>query len=155
TEHVLKEELLVRGRGQLEEAIFMVGTPQSLLSEAAATVAPEVVAAGRVEELSAQLLGPLGIAYEADTGAAVRPHAETLAHVSTNVSILVHAQGLPLDDARAYARQWSLRSDERIEQGLRFVTDATWRAYAFCYTEGLRLARAFVAGDRLRLRRLL
>jgi hypothetical protein len=133
TEHVLKEDLLVRGQGRLEETIFMIGTPQSLVSEAAATLAPELVADGRVEELSAELLAPLGIAYEAETATAVRPHAETLAHVADNAALLLHEQGLPLDEVRTYARHWSLRSNERIENGLRFVTDETWRAYVFCY----------------------
>src|SRR5262249_37364442 len=53
TEAVLKEQLLVRDRGQLEESILMIGTPQSLIAEAIATVAPEVVAGDRIDELTA------------------------------------------------------------------------------------------------------
>ena len=155
TEHVLKEDHLVRERGLLEETIFMVGTPQSLLSEAAATLAPEVVAEGRVDELSAQLLAPHAIPYDAETAAVVRTQAERLAHVAANVALLLHEQGLPLDEVRAYARRWSLRSDERVEKGLEFVSDPTWRAYVFCYSEGLQRARIFADGDPSRFRRLL
>jgi hypothetical protein len=155
TEHVLKEQLLVRERGRLEETILMIGTPQSLLSEAAATLAPEIVADGRVDELSAQLLAPLGIPYEPETAAVVREQAEHLGHVPTNAALLFHEQGLPVEEVRAYARRWSLRPDERIEKGLQFITDPTWRAYVFCYSEGLLRARAFADGDRSRLRRLL
>ncbi|MEJ7569470.1 MAG: hypothetical protein WKF41_14540 [Gaiellaceae bacterium] len=35
------------------------------------------------------------------------------------------------------------------------MTDPTWRAYVVTYTEGLRLARAYVGGDLDRFRRLL
>lgn len=155
TEHALKEQLLVRGRDRLEEAIFLVGTPQSFLNEAIATLAPAVVADGKVDELSAELLGPLGIPYEAETAAAVRAQAETLGYVSNNVALLLHEEGLPFDEVLAYARRWSVRSDERIEKGMAFITDDTWRAYVFCYTEGLRLARSFVGADRSRFRRML
>jgi hypothetical protein len=36
-----------------------------------------------------------------------------------------------------------------------FITDPTWRAYGFCYTEGLRLCRQFVGGDPARFERLI
>ena len=36
-----------------------------------------------------------------------------------------------------------------------FLTDATWRAYSHCYTEGLRLCRSYVAGDPSRFERLI
>jgi hypothetical protein len=38
---------------------------------------------------------------------------------------------------------------------LEFVRDPTWRAYVFCYSEGLRLCRAFVGGDPARFERLI
>lgn len=155
TEHALKEQLLVGDRGQLEEAIFLVGTPQSLLNEAIATLAPEIVAGDDVDELAARVLRPLGVPYEPTVAAVARVAQETLRHVGNNAAILLHEQGLPFEDVRAYWRRWSLRSDDNIDKGLQFITDETWRAYAFCYTEGLRLAREFVDGDRARFRRLL
>jgi hypothetical protein len=36
-----------------------------------------------------------------------------------------------------------------------FLTDPTWRAYIFCYIEGVARCRAFVGGDPERFRRLL
>ncbi len=46
-ERCCKEQLLVRGRGLLEEAIVLVPTPQSLVSEGIATLAPHAAARGR------------------------------------------------------------------------------------------------------------
>ena len=38
---------------------------------------------------------------------------------------------------------------------MEFLTDPTWRAYIYCYVEGLPLCRRFVAGDPARFERLL
>jgi hypothetical protein len=155
TEAVVKERHLVSEQGRLEAAALLIGTPQSLIAEAIATLAPEIVSGDRIDELSVELLAPLGIAYDPETAAVVRTQAVTLAHVATNAALLLHDQGRPLDEVRAYARRWSVRSDETIDKGIRFITDETWRAYVFCYTAGLEYARRFVDGDHGRFRRLL
>ena len=155
TEAAVKEELLVRERGQLEESILMIGTPQSLIAEAIATLAPEIVSGGRVDELSAELLAPLGIRYDAAMAAAVRDQTKTLVHVADNAALLLHEHGRPLDEVREYAHRWSHRSYEQIEKGLDFITDETWFTYIFCYTSGFELAQRFVDGDDERFRRLL
>ena len=46
-ERCCKEHLLVRGRGLLEETLVLVPTPQSLVSEGIATLAPSHAARGR------------------------------------------------------------------------------------------------------------
>ena len=155
TEAVVKERHLVREQGRLEAAALLIGTPQSLIAEAIAMLAPEIVSGDRIDELSVELLAPLGIPYDPETAAVVRTQAVTLAHVATNAALLLHDQGRPLDEVRAYARRWSVRSDETIDKGIRFITDETWRAYVFCYTAGLEYARRFVDGDHDRFRRLL
>ena len=155
TEAAIKERHLVREQGRLESTALLIGTPQSLVAEAIAMLAPEIVSGGHIDELSAQLLAPLGIPYDPETAAVVRAQAVTLAHVAPNAALLLHEQGRPLDEVRAYARRWSVRSDETIDQGIRFMTDGTWRAYVFCYTAGLEYARRFVDGDQGRFRRML
>ena len=154
-EHAWKEALLVRGHGQLEETALLVGTPQSLVSEGIATVAPEIVTGDDPDALAAEILRPLGVPYDPELAAVARGEAEALAHVVPNAAYMLHEQGLAFDEVRQYSRRWSLASDDRVEKGLQFVTDETWRAYIFCYTDGLRLARGFVGGDQARFRRLL
>jgi hypothetical protein len=155
TEAAVKEQHLVREQGRLEAAVLLIGTPQSLIAEAIAMLAPEIVSGDRIDELSGRLLAPLGIPYDPETAAVVRTQAATLACVATNAALLLHEKGHPLDEVRAYARRWSVRSDETIDKGIWFITDETWRAYVFCYTAGLEYARRFVDGDPGRFRRLL
>ena len=157
TERALKESLLVRERGWLEESALLVGTPQSLVAEAIAMVAPEMVAGEDVDELAARLLRPLGVPYQPEVAAAVRTHRLTLSYYAErgNVAYMLHECGATLDEAREYARRWSLATDDRVEKGIEFVADPTWRAYIYCYTEGIKLARRFVAGDPARFQRLL
>ncbi len=157
TERALKESLLVRERGWLEESALFVGTPQALFAEGIAMLAPEIVAGGDVDVLAARLLRPFGIPYHPETAAAVRPHRNLLELVAgrSNVAFLLHERGVTMREAREYARRWSLASDERVEKGIDFVADPTWRAYVFCYTEGNKLARRFVDGDHGRFRRML
>jgi len=38
---------------------------------------------------------------------------------------------------------------------VQFQTDPTWRAYIYCYLEGLRLCRQFTAGDPTNFERLI
>ena len=59
------------------------------------------------------------------------------------------------DDAVAYAERWALLPPARAEKVVQFQTDPTWRAYIFCYVEGLPLCRSFIAGDPTRFERLL
>ena len=43
----------------------------------------------------------------------------------------------------------------RAVHAVTFLADPTWRAYIYCYIEGLPLCRRFVAGDPARFERLL
>ena len=60
-----------------------------------------------------------------------------------------------MDDTVAYLERWALLPGNRAEKAVSFLTDPTWRAYSHCYTEGLRLSRAYVAGEPARFERLI
>ena len=157
TEHTRKEAGLVRRRKQLEETIFLVGTPQCLLAEGLADLGLEVVVStDPVEqaEMAASHLRPLGIPHDAEVAAAVARAGEGLGRVRGNVALLLHDRGAPVEDAVAYAERWALLPRARAEKLVEFLTDETWRAYMTCYVEGLPLCRAFVAGDPARFERL-
>jgi hypothetical protein len=154
TEHSRKEAGLVRRRRWLEETISPVGTPQCTMSEGLADLGLEVLVGRRSEDFSASHLQPLGIRYDAEVAAAVNQGTEDLAWVRSNAAILLHDQGMPADDVVAYLERWSLLPHERAVKAVSFLTDPTWRAYSHCYTEGLRLCRAFVDGDPTRFHRL-
>jgi hypothetical protein len=157
TEHTRKEAGLVRQRRQLEETIFLVGTPQCLLAEGLADLGLEVVVSadpGEQAAMAAAHLKPLGIPFDEDVVAAVGRASEGLSRVRGNVALLLHEDGADVDDAVAYAERWALLPRNRAEKLVEFLTDETWRAYMTCYVEGLPLCRSFVAGDPARFQRL-
>jgi hypothetical protein len=155
TEHTRKEVGLVRRRRRLEETIFLVGTPQCLLAEGLADLGLEVVAGERPQPMVAAHLTPLGIPYDADLLAEVAPATETLGAVRGNAALLLNDRGISEDDVADYLARWGLMSRPRAVHAVSFLTDPTWRAYIYCYVEGLPLCRRFVAGDPVRFERLL
>jgi len=155
TEHSRKEVGLVRRRQHLEEAIFLVGTPQCLLAEGLADLGLEVAVGPRPEPFAAEHLVPLGIPYEPEVVEAVSVAGEALGAVRQNAALTMHQDGGSPDDAVAELERWALLPRQRAAQAVRFLTDPTWRAYISTYVEGLPRCRAFVGGDPARFQRLL
>lgn len=156
TEHSRKEVGLVRRRGHAEETIFLVGTPQCLLAEGLADLGLEVIVPERRHETVAEHLRPLGIPYDAEIASAVAEAGELLGNaVRGNVALRLHVDGASEDDAVAYAERWGLLPRNRAQKVVQFQTDPTWRAYIFCYIDGLRLCRRYVSGDPGRFERLI
>ncbi len=154
TEHCRKEVGLVRLRRHREETIFLVGTPQCLLAEGLADLGLEVVAGPRPEPVVAEHLRPLGIPYDPHVSARVAEAGEVLSRVRGNAALLLHDRGRPVSEVVDYLARWALLSRPRAEKATQFLTDPTWRAYIFCYVEGLPLCRRFVDGDPARFEQL-
>jgi hypothetical protein len=132
-----------------------VGTPQCLLAEGLADLGLEVIVGRRPEPVLADHLRPLGIPYFADVMGEVAEASEALGAVRGNAAILLYDEGRPADEVVDYVARWAMMSRARAEKAVEFLTDQTWRAYVFCYIEGLRRCRAFVGGDPSRFARLL
>jgi hypothetical protein len=147
TEHAVKEQLLLEERGQLEESLQLVPTPQALLSEGIAEVGTELLAG---EEISAELTAiftAAGVPFDAEESRAIAAARKALSAVVPNAAIMIHEDGLSVEEAQAYVSRWALVPAYRAERMVGFVVDPTWRAYVTTYTEGLRLCRAYVGGD--------
>lgn len=155
TEHCRKEIGLVRQRGQVEESIFLVGTPQCLMAEGLADLALEAILGADHHEAVAGLLHPLGIRYDTEVVAAVAEAGRALGSVRGNVALLLHDRGVAEAEAVAVLQRWALLPRDRAAKSVSFLTHPTWRAYVFCYVEGLPRCRTFVGGDPDRFRRLL
>ncbi len=155
TEHCLKEVGLVRRRAQLEESIFLVGTPQCLVTEGLADLGIEVLLGDSPEPVIAEHLRPLHIRYDSEVVARVRRAAEVLSAVRGNVALLLHEKGAAPSEAIEYYQRWGLQSRQRAAKAVEFLTDPTWRAYISCYVEGLPLCRRFAGGSPERYARLL
>jgi hypothetical protein len=158
TEHTRKEVGLVRRRKQLEETIFLVGTPQCLIAEGLADLGLEVVVGDDADvraAFTASHVHPHGVRYDTDAAATFARASKPMAGVRANASLLLHEDGADEDDVVAYLERWALLPRKRAQKSVEFLTDPTWRAYSTCYDEGLPLCRAYVAGDPARFERLI
>jgi hypothetical protein len=141
-ERCLKDQLLVRGRGLLEESIVLVPTPQSLVSEGIAELAP-----GFVLEADIWL--------DLDHALAVERAAEPLRWADVNAALLLHERGASESEVGEYLRRWGLMSPGLADHMIRFLTDPTSRSYVLTYAAGRDLCRSYVDGDPGRFRHLL
>jgi len=155
TEHARKEAGLVRERRRLEETIFLVGTPQCLMAEGLADLGQEVIVGRRPEEVVAAHLRPLGIRYDTEVVAAVSEAAEALSGVRANAALRLHVEGADVDSVIDDIARWAILPRARAAKGVEFLVHPTWRAYIFCYTEGLRLCRQYCSGQAARFERLI
>ncbi|HET9782147.1 MAG TPA: DUF885 domain-containing protein [Candidatus Dormibacteraeota bacterium] len=154
TEHSWKEDLLVRGRAQLEESIFLIATPQCLVAEGIASYALEALGP-EAESTCAALLADAGHAYDLELSRAVRDIQHALAATLKNAALMLHEEGADRDAAMRYLRRWSVETDERLEQSLDFLIHPVWRAYNPIYEAGYRAVAAWTNGEPARFRRLL
>lgn len=157
TERALKEQLLVRERGWVEESLAIATGPRVAIGEGIAENAFDVLLGERAHDVAAEHFRALGIDYDS---AGVREVWRAMGvgeqfDLLTNAALLLHVDGVSRDEAHAFLSRWSLLPDARVEVMLDFVSHPTWRATAACYSEGRRLVAAFVAGDDARFRRLL
>jgi hypothetical protein len=154
TEHAWKEQRFVKERGQLEESILMIGTPQSLIAEGIAGLGYEILL-DDLDGLTAETLAPLGIEYDAELGRAARVARQPLARVGANAALLLHEDAASANEARDYVMRWGLVSERRAQQSLEFITHPMWRSYVSTYDDGRELCRNWVGGDPQRFKRLL
>ena len=154
TERATKEVALVEERGQLEETINMVPTPQSVLAEGIAETAMDVLGED-AQEAAAAIMRTHGVEFDHARARAISDALAPIRAQGVDVALLIHEDGATEEDAVAYAMKWGATTEKRARQGVRFVTDPTWRAYAICYSAGGELARAYHGNDPARFKRLL
>lgn len=154
-ERTAKEHLLVRGRGLLEETLALVPTPQSLVSEGIAEVAPSMLLEGDGASALVDVLHDSGIDFDLDHALAVQRAVEPCEWAEVNAALMLFDDGASTADAHAYLERWALLTTQRVDHLIRFLTEPTSRTYVITYPAGRELARSYVGGDPDRFRRLL
>jgi hypothetical protein len=154
-ERCLKEHLLVRGRGLLEETIVLVPTPQSLVTEGIAELAAEVVFEGDGAAALAAPMHDLGLELDLAHAVAVEHAREPCGWAEVNAALLLHDGGGSEVEARAYLERWGLMTPNLAAHMIRFFTEPASRTYVMNYSAGRDLCRSYVAGRPDRFRRLL
>jgi hypothetical protein len=154
-ERCCKEELLVRGRGLLEEAIVLVPTPQSMVAEGIAKLAPHLLLSGDDGAALAAVIHDAGIDFDLAHARAVRSALEPCQWAEVNATLMLYEDGVPEEEAHRYLMRWELMTTELADHMIRFFKEPTSRSYVITYPAGHELCTAFVGGEPERFRRLL
>jgi hypothetical protein len=154
-ERCSKEQLLVRGQGLLEETIVLIPTPQSLVSEGIATVAPEVLLEGEGGAALAALVLDAGVELDLAHALAVQRALEPCRWAEVNAALMLHDDGASEAEVHAYLERWGLMTSQLAAHVIRFLTAPTSRTYLMNYPAGRELCRAYLAREPDGFRRLL
>ncbi len=150
-----KEHLLVRGRGLLEETLVLVPTPQSLVSEGIASIAPSMVLEGDGAAALAAVVHDAGIELDLAHALAVERALDPCQWAEVNAALMLHDAGASEAEVRAYVERWGLMSPQLAAHLIRFLNEPTSRTYVLTYAAGRELCSSYVAGKPERFRRLL
>jgi hypothetical protein len=155
TERSSKEHMLVRSRGLLEETLVLTPTPQSLIAEGIAVLAPYMLLEGDGATALAAVVHDSGIELDLDHALAVKRALDPCRWAEVNAALMLHEDGASEDDAHAYLERWGLMEPQWAAHMIRFITEPTQRTYILTYPAGRELCGAYVAEDPERFRRLL
>jgi hypothetical protein len=155
TERSMKDHVLVRGQGLLEETLVIVPTPQTLVTEGIAKLAPHVLLEGEGGPALAAVVHDAGVELDLGHALAVKRAIEPCEWAQVNAALMLHDRGATEAEAHAYLERWALLTPEWADHVIRFVTEPTQRTYILTYAAGRELCAAYVAGEPERFRRLL
>ncbi|KUH86277.1 MULTISPECIES: hypothetical protein [unclassified Mycobacterium] len=144
TEHCRKEAGLVEVRGQTEQTIFLVNTPQCLMAEGLADLALYAAIGPDWGAWAGEIYADLGLRFDGDRAQAVSEAASALAEVRQDAALMLHDEHRDVDEVVEFLKRWLLVNDERARQMLRFLSSPLWRAYTSTYVEGYRLLRSWL-----------
>ena len=144
TEHCRKEAGLVAGKGQAEQTIFLVNTPQCLMAEGLADLALHAAIGPDWGGWAAEIYADLGLRFDGARAGAVSEAVAPLAEVRQDAALMLHDEHRDVDDVIEFVKRWLLVNDERARQMLRFLSSPLWRAYTSTYVEGYRLLRTWL-----------
>ena len=154
-ESASKEHLLVRERGLLEETLVLVPTPQSLVSEGIAELAPQILLEGDGGETLAAVVHDAGIEFDLPHVLDVERALQPFTWVPVNAALMLHDAGASEAEVKEYLQRWALVTPQRAAHSIRFLTEPTSRTYTLTYAAGRDLCRSYVADDPRRFSRLL
>jgi hypothetical protein len=154
TERCTKERLLARGRGLLEETLVLSPTPQSLVTEGIAVLAPYMLLEGEGAAALAAVVHDAGVDLDLAHALAVRRALDPCRWAEVNAALMLHDGDASEAEAHAYLERWGLMTPQWAAHMIRFITEPAQRTYVITYPAGRELCGAYVAGDPERFRRL-
>jgi hypothetical protein len=144
TERCRRQLTLVDGRGWLEHAVFLLNTPQCLVSEGLADLGLAAVVGPGWGRWAAEVLAERDVRLDGELAERVERALQSLLPVRQDAALLLHDRGVGEDKVVEYLRRWLLVPEPRARQMLRFLATPRWRAYTTTYVEGSRLVGAWL-----------
>jgi hypothetical protein len=162
-ERAVKERLLVRGEGLIEESIVMTPTPQCLLTEGIGRLAPHILLEGEGADRLAAIVRRAGVDFDLAHELEIERVTEPCRFAEVNAALMMYDGGASEEEAHAYLTRWGLQTPDMVDHLLRFIKEPTSRAYVMNYPAGFELCKRFseasgfrsLLTDRLRVRDLL
>jgi hypothetical protein len=148
TEFVLKEQRLYRERGYLEQAIFPIISPQSVISEGIASSARAMTFTAEAAEqwLAERVYPDAGIEPDTIDIAKLREAGELLDYpVAGNAAFLLR-EGRSDNEVAQYLATYSLTTDEEALKFLEYLKTPFQEAYIFTYFSGAQLMKPWLRG---------
>jgi len=162
-ERVVKEQLLVRGEGLLEETIVMTPTPQCLVTEGIGRLAPHVLLEGEGAGSLARIVLDAGVDFDLAHELAIERASEPCRWAEVNAALMMYDGGASEAETHAYLARWGLLTPDMVDHLIRFITEPTSRSYVMNYPAGFELCEKYsqakgfrsLLTDRVRVRDLL
>lgn len=155
TERAVKDDVLVRRGGMLEESIVLMPTPQSLVSEGIAGVGPRLVLESSHGEALEAVIHDAGIDFDLRNSIAIRHALEPCRWAEVNAALMLHEDSANEAKVGGYLQHWGLMTPELAAHTVRFLKEPTSRTYTITYPAGREICDGFVAGSTDRLASLL
>ena len=145
TEHCLKESRLVRDLGQEEHAIYLVNTPQCLISEGMGERALSVALGDGWGQWTEEVLAGRGLHIDGDLVERLLSLTTQLLPARQDAAMMLHDRGADPEDVVSFLQRTVMVPEHRARHMVRFLMDPLWRAYTVTYIEGGRLVGAWLA----------
>src|SRR5262249_6413715 len=111
-ERALKEHVLVRDRGRLEETLVLVPTPQSVITEGIAELAVPMLLDSEGAAAVAAVVHEAGIGFDLPHALAVERAAQPCRWAEVNAALMLYEHGASDTEAHAYLQRWGLLSED-------------------------------------------
>jgi hypothetical protein len=148
TEGAMKELCLFKGEGRAEHSVQILA-PEAVLAEGIAVSALGMIFsdADQVAFLRDELCPLAGLpGADAERQIAVVRARQILRGVVGNAALLLHRDGLSLDEVEAYVERYQLGTPEQVAHVVRFIQIPLWRSYVFNYSVGKALLAPLLEG---------
>ena len=107
-------------------------SPQSLVSEGTAELAPEMILDGDAGPAFEAVVHDAGIDLDLGHARTVERALEPLNRLQVDAALMVHEEGLPATEVQAFLVEWGMVDPEIAAQAVRFVQAPSSRSYSIC-----------------------